>query len=80
MLAESRNPGAGGTAAGASGAVQRGSGHPEATPTRSLDQGFTEFLSEPELRDVRAVWWRLRAAGVDLPAERGVVTLNGGAR
>jgi hypothetical protein len=52
----------------------------EATRTRPLDQGFTEFLTEPELRDVRAVWWRLRSAGVDLPAERGVVTLNGGAR
>jgi hypothetical protein len=52
----------------------------ESTPTRPLDQGFTEFLTEPELQQVRAVWWRLRAAGVDLPAERHVIAVNGGAR
>jgi hypothetical protein len=52
----------------------------EATPTRSLDQGFTEFLTEPEVRSVRRVWWNQRALGFRLPAERGVVVLPGGGR
>jgi hypothetical protein len=55
-------------------------GNFEAIPTRSLDQGFTEFLTEPELREVRRVWWNQRALGFRLPAERGVVVLPGGGR
>lgn len=44
------------------------------------DQDFTEFLTAPERAQVREVWWRLRRAGVHLPAERGIVTLDGGAK
>lgn len=52
----------------------------DSIPHRPLDQQFTEYLTEPELRAVRAVWWNLKAAGVDLPAERGVIALSGGVR
>jgi hypothetical protein len=80
MVTTNRSAARVGVAGGGFGVHPYGSGHLEATPARSLDQGFTEFLSEPELRSVRRVWWRLRAAGVDLPAERHVIAVNGGAR
>jgi hypothetical protein len=80
MLAEHRSAARVGFTGGNFKGIPFGGGCLEVTPTRPLDQGFTEFLSESELQQVRAVWWRLRAAGVDLPAERGVVTLPGGAR
>ena len=31
------------------------------------------------ITDVRALWWRLRAQGVSLPAERRVILLEGSA-
>jgi hypothetical protein len=76
-MAAKRNPGAGGTAAGASGTVLRGtSGQPE----RSTGHTFTEYLSEAERRRVRRVWWNQRALGFRLPPERGIVVIRGGAR
>ena len=32
-----------------------------------------------EIANVRAAWWRLAAAGLRLPAERGTILLDGGA-
>jgi hypothetical protein len=80
MVTTNRSAARVGVAGGGFGVHPYGSGHLEATPARSLDQGFTEFLSEPELRSVRRVWWNQRALGFRLPAERGVVVLPGGAR
>ena len=32
---------------------------------------------EPVLSDVRRLWWRLRAHGIRLPAERDVIVIEG---
>ncbi len=35
--------------------------------------------TEAEIRELRAIWWRQRRLGHTLPAEAGLVVLDGGA-
>ena len=55
------------------------------TPSPSVQQALSTFLlGEPrqmrpdELAEVRALWWRLAAQGIRLPAEVGVIAMRGG--
>ncbi len=42
--------------------------------------GFIPRLMRPEERSlVVACWWRMRREGVRLPADRGVIVIDGGA-
>ena len=70
----------GGIADGAFGDTQLGGEYPNATPTPTADQQFTEFLTGSERAAVRRIWWNQRALGFRLPAERGVIIMPGGAR
>lgn len=48
--------------------------------------GLRELLAqhprdrEADLPEVRATWWRVRRAGAPLPAEAGVIVIEGGRR
>lgn len=48
--------------------------------SRSLAEAFAQHPRDASaaLADVRASWWRLRRAGVGLPAQPGVIALAGG--
>ena len=55
--------------------------HPEDSVSSSASQ-LPEFerLDDQVRAEVRALWWRMRRRGVDLPAERGVIVVDGGRR
>ncbi len=42
--------------------------------------GFLRTPTEAEIRELRAIWWRQRRLGHTLPAEAGLVVLDGGAK
>jgi hypothetical protein len=42
--------------------------------------GPEDILPDIELQELRALWWRLATQGMRLPAECGVILLNGGQR
>ena len=46
-----------------------------------LDYHIVPFpsLSTSAILDVRAIWWRQKAQGHRLPAERGIILIDGGA-
>ena len=52
-------------------------------PDHSLDLDVSQLRCRPigpgELAALRAMWWRQASAGHRLPAERGVVVIDGGA-
>lgn len=51
-------------------------------PLHSLIEAQAQHPRDPEadLAEVRASWWRLHQAGVELPAEPGVIVIRGGRR
>ncbi len=42
--------------------------------------GFLRMPTEAEVRELRAMWWRQRRLGHTLPAEAGLIVLDGGAK
>ena len=55
----------------------------ERDPGRTALIEFAQLVSRPvrpdEIPDLRALWWRQAALGRRLPAERGVIVIEGGA-
>ena len=54
---------------------------PQATPTVldfPLDQLRPRPMRDGERSLLRACWWRWRREGTEMPAERGVIVIDGG--
>lgn len=60
-----------------------GAGLQNATITNANGRSIIEKTSisnTTSINLVAALWWTLRSQGVDLPAEKGVILINGGRR
>ena len=78
---KNRRPGRGGGAETVTKAVDADSYTASRRPLQALDPDLTFWtpLDEATLAVLRRTWWRLRRHyGVRLPAERGVIVINGG--
>ncbi len=55
----------------------------QSDPSRTALIEFAQLVSRPvrpdEIHELRALWWRQAALGHRLPAERGVIVVEGGA-
>ena len=54
----------------------------QSDPTHTVDIEIAQLVPRPvrpdEIPELRAIWWRQAAQGHRLPAERGIIVLDGG--
>ena len=54
--------------------------HPDRHVDADLDLANHGQLDRVEQQDLRRIWWRFHRLGIQLPAERGLIVLDGGQR